>query len=281
MYELLDGAKTAKQRRQDVAHKVAQLKGQGVIPKLSVIRVGNDPASIVYIGIKTKVCKEVGIETDLHELPAETSEEELYELISGLNQDPLTYAILLQLPLPKHLDAATCVNFIAANKDVDGLTKANADALASGKANVIPCTPLGVMNLLATYDINPRGKTVAIVGRSQLVGTPLRHLMEQAGATVNVVHSQTQNPYLITQRADIVVSAAGVAHLVQPEWVKDGAIVVDVGISRQGDMVTGDVDFEKVAPKCAYISPVPGGVGPMTVQTLLENVLTLVRLRAS
>ncbi|USO01639.1 MAG: bifunctional 5,10-methylenetetrahydrofolate dehydrogenase/5,10-methenyltetrahydrofolate cyclohydrolase [Alphaproteobacteria bacterium] len=279
MHTLLDGITTAKQRRQDLTQNIRALRTKNIFPHLAVVRVGDDPASQAYVTIKQKICATVGIDTTLHELPKEASEDEIHTLIEALNNNPEVDGILLQLPLPGHLNARQCLNCIAPEKDVDGLTDIHAQNLAKGTPGVIPCTPLGCMNLLRAYNLSVRGQTVAIIGRSPLVGTPLRYLMEQAGATVNVIHTRTCNPHLIARHADILISAAGVPHLVTDFWVKNGAIVLDVGITRHNNRLVGDVDFEKVAPKTSYITPVPGGIGPMTVQSLLENTLKLSKMR--
>jgi methylenetetrahydrofolate dehydrogenase (NADP+)/methenyltetrahydrofolate cyclohydrolase len=272
---IIDGKATAAQVRQEVAKDVAELVEAGAPrPGLATILVGSDPASEVYVGGKQRATAEVGIEGFDHRPAADASQEEIAALIEQLNADPAVSGILLQLPLPDHLDPAPLTSLIAPGKDVDGLTPISAGLLAGGKPGLRPCTPSGAIVLLDRYDIGIEGAEAVIVGRSNLVGKPLVHLLLERNATVTVCHSRTRDLAEVCRRADILVAAVGVPRLVQGDWVKPGAAVIDVGINRLETGLVGDVDFDAAAQRASAITPVPGGVGPMTIAMLLRNTLT-------
>lgn len=274
---IIDGAKIARAVRERVAREVAALPTP---PGLATILVGDDPASAIYVGRKRKQCVQAGIR-DLHrQLPGTTTQEEVAEVISGLNADPAVSGILLQLPLPGHLDAGALIARIHPDKDVDGLTEASAGRLATGRPGLRPCTPSGVIELLDTAEIPIAGAEAVVVGRSSLVGKPLAQLLLQRDATVTVCHSRTKDLAAVCRRADILVAAAGVPRLIDADAVQPGATVIDVGIHRTKDGLCGDVDFETVREVAGALTPVPGGVGPMTIAMLLANTVTAARLRS-
>ena len=235
--------------------------------------VGGDPASAVYVRNKVKDAEETGIVSSLCRLPEETEQQELNSLINKLNLDENISGILVQFPLPKHLSEAEVTSLIDPKNDVDGFSPYQTGLLASGRDALVPCTPAGVMELLRRYQIKPEGKNAVIVGRSNIVGKPLFQLLLKANATVTVCHTKTVNLKDITARADILVAAVGKPNMITADMVKEGAVVIDVGINRVGDKLTGDVDFENVSKKCSFITPVPGGVGLMTRAMLMENTL--------
>ncbi|WP_354701996.1 Bifunctional protein FolD protein [Paraconexibacter sp. AEG42_29] len=278
---IIDGKAVAARVRADVAQDVAEFLAEtGTQPGLATVLVGEDAASAVYVGGKQKACAEVGIRGFDHRLPADTSREDLLALIDTLNADAAVSGILCQLPLPGHLDGVEVTNRIDARKDVDGLTIASAGRLALGMAGLVPCTPAGVMLLLAEAGVEPQGKEAVIVGRSNLFGKPMAQLLLAANATVTICHSRTSDLGEVCRRADILIAAVGVAHLVKGDWVKPGATVIDVGMNRLESGLTGDVDFAAASETAAAITPVPGGVGPMTIACLLRNTLTAARLSA-
>ena len=247
-------------------------------PGLAVVWVGDNPASEIYIRYKQKACEQVGMLSVLHHLPAETTQNELESLIESLNQDDKIHGILVQMPLPDHLDEAAVVEAIDAAKDVDGLHPTNSGYLFAGQTRLAPCTPLGVMALLEAAQVNPAGKRAVVIGRSQLVGKPVGMLLLNANATVSFLHSRTPDLGAYTREADIIVVAVGRPNTLTADMVKSGAVVVDVGINRlEGRKVVGDVDFKAVAEKASLITPVPGGVGPMTIAMLLKNTLEAAR----
>jgi methylenetetrahydrofolate dehydrogenase (NADP+)/methenyltetrahydrofolate cyclohydrolase len=277
---IIDGKAVAHQVRQEVAADVKALVERGEPrPGLATILVGDDPASQVYVGGKQKATAEVGIEGFDHRPPADASQEDVAALIEELNADPHVSGILLQLPVPDHLDGAALTNLIAPEKDVDGLTPISAGLLAGGRPGLRPCTPSGVIVLLDRYEIPMEGAEAVIVGRSNLVGKPLVHLLLERNATVTVCHSRTRDLGDVCRRADILVAAVGVPRLVQGEWVKPGATVIDVGVNRLDEGLVGDVDFEAAAQRAGAITPVPGGVGPMTIAMLLRNTLRAAELQ--
>jgi len=272
---LLDGKQTAKDVRAKVREEAAQavaLHGDPIC--LAVILVGEDPASKVYVGNKIKGCAEVGFESRKVVLPETASQEEVLQAIKELNADPSVNGVLLQLPLPKGLDEQALLAAIDPNKDVDGLHIVQRGRLFCGLDCLLPCTPYGIMQLLDTYGIDPKGKRAVVIGRSNLVGKPLAMLLLNANATVTICHSRTVDLPAVAREADILVAAVGKANFVTEDMVKEGAVVIDVGINRVDGKLVGDVDFEAVAPHCSYITPVPGGVGPMTVTMLLANTLS-------
>ena len=274
MATIIDGKNLAKKIRQELKEECDELKNNGINPKLAVIMVGDDPASKVYIRNKSKACEDVGIEYEEFILKDETTQEKLIELIKKLNNDKKTNGILLQSPIPKHLNINEAFKAITYMKDVDGFTPSSVGKLCIGEDTFISCTPYGVMKMFEEYNIDLTGKDVVILGRSNIVGKPLIQCCLQKNATVTVCHSKTKNLAEHTKRADVVISAIGQSKFVKADMVKDGAVVIDVGINRGKDgKLTGDVDFENVEKKASYITPVPGGVGPMTIAMLMNNVI--------
>ncbi len=273
--QLIDGKLISEQVKQEVKAGVQQRIQAGLRPPgLAVIMVGDDPASAVYVRNKRQACESVGFKSVAHDLPNDTDENFLLHLISQLNQDPLIDGILVQLPLPKHIDADTVLNHIAPDKDVDGLHPFNLGRLAQRKPLLRPCTPKGIMRLIAATGTDPKGKEAVVVGASNMVGRPMGLELLMAGATVTTCHRFTQNLVEHVKRAEILVVAVGKPAFLNGGWVKSGAIVIDVGITRKADgSLTGDIDFEPARQQAAWITPVPGGVGPMTVASLLENTL--------
>ena len=268
----IDGKALASQVKARVREEAAKLPR---LPGLAVILVGEDPASQVYVNGKEKDCTECGIQSFSHRLPAETSQEELLALVQELNSNRLVDGILCQLPLPKGLDEEAVINAIAPDKDVDCFHPFNVGRMSIGEPVFLPCTPAGVMEMLRAYDIPVRGKSCVVLGRSNIVGKPMAMLLTQADGTVTVCHSKTEGLADFTRRADILVSAIGKAGFVSADMVKDGAVVIDVAMNRnENGKLCGDVDFDAVEPKASYITPVPGGVGPMTRAMLMENILT-------
>ncbi len=276
MATIIDGKLvTAKIREEIKNESVAFEKETGIKPGLAVIIVGDDPASQVYVRNKGKACEEVGFYSEIHRLPAETTEDELLGLVHSLNENEKIHGILVQSPLPKHLDEALIVNNIRYEKDVDAFHPVNVGKIMIGDYNFLPCTPAGVMELLKAYDIDVCGKEVAVVGRSNIVGKPQAMLMLHANATVTVCHSRTKNLSEVLRRADVVVMAIGKAKFLKADMIKEGAVVIDVGMNRdENGKLCGDVDFEECEKKASYITPVPGGVGPMTITMLMKNTLT-------
>jgi len=268
--KIIDGKAVAARVRERVKAEVAEMDTK---PGLATILVGDDPASHVYVRNKRSACAEVGIESIHHELDASVPESELADLINQLGQDDSVSGILLQLPVPGHIDSDAMIELIPPDKDVDGLTTMNAGRLVQGRAGLVSCTPAGVMELLDSEGVDLRGAEAVIVGRSQLVGRPLASLLLARDATVTMCHSRTKDLAEVCSRADVLIAAVGRAKLVTAEMVGDGAVVIDVGINRTDDGLVGDVDFDAVAEKAAAITPVPGGVGPMTIAMLLVNTV--------
>ncbi|PRB81431.1 bifunctional methylenetetrahydrofolate dehydrogenase/methenyltetrahydrofolate cyclohydrolase FolD [Pseudomonas sp. MYb185] len=274
--QLIDGKQIAANLRREIADKVAQRKQQGLrIPGLAVILVGSDPASQVYVAHKRKDCEEVGFISSSHDLPADTRQEDLLNLIDQLNDDPTVDGILVQLPLPAHLDSSLLLERIRPDKDVDGFHPYNIGRLAQRMPLLRPCTPLGIIRLLKSTGVSPYGLNATVVGASNIVGRPMALELLLAGCTTTVAHRFTNDLEEHVRRSDLVVVAVGKPGLVKGEWIKPGAIVIDVGINRMEDgRLRGDVDFDSAAERAAWITPVPGGVGPMTRACLLENTLT-------
>ncbi len=274
MYEIIDGKKISQEIKDEVREKTAELKAKGVTPCLAVILVGNDPASQVYVGNKKKACEYCGFESVSIELPEETTEEELLNVIDGLNKDNKVHGILVQLPLPKHINEERVILAIAPEKDVDGFHPVNVGNLLIGRPGFVSCTPAGVIELLRRSGVSIEGKECVVVGRSNIVGKPMSVLMLRENATVTVCHSRTKDLKEVTKRADILIVAIGKPKFITEEYVKQGAVVIDVGIHRIEDKkLCGDVDFDAVSGKCEKITPVPGGVGPMTIAMLMKNTL--------
>ncbi len=276
MAVIINGKETAIAVREGIRREVeAFVAEKKTVPGLAVVIVGNDAASQVYVRNKHKACAEVGMYSEVHELPAETTEDELLLLIDKLNKDPQIHGILVQLPLPKHLCEEKVILAIDPRKDVDAFHPQNVGKIMIGNFSFVPCTPAGVMELLKHYNISPAGKHCVIIGRSNIVGKPQAMLMLKENATVTICHSKTEDLSAIARTADILVAAVGKAGFVTAGMVKEGAVVIDVGINRNADnKLCGDVDFDSVAPIASYITPVPGGVGPMTITMLLKNTLT-------
>jgi methylenetetrahydrofolate dehydrogenase (NADP+)/methenyltetrahydrofolate cyclohydrolase len=275
---IINGKASAARLRAELATEVAQFTAEhGTPPGLATILIGDDPASAVYVGGKQKACAEVGIKAFDHRPPGDASREEILTLIDELNADPAVSGILCQLPVPDHLDGVELTNRIDAGKDVDGLTIASAGRLALGMEGLRPCTPSGVMVLLEEHGVELQGAECVVVGRSNLFGKPMAQLLLAANATVTVCHSRTRDLGEVCRRADVLIAAVGVQHLVQGDWVKPGAVVIDVGMNRLPSGLTGDVDFEAAQVHASAITPVPGGVGPMTIALLLRNTLDAAR----
>ena len=274
MAKLINGKEISAAVKSRVANEVTELKKKGVTPGLAVIIVGEDPASQVYVRNKELACEAVGFYSRKIELPESTTEEELLAVIEELNADERINGILCQLPLPRHLDEKTVINSIKYEKDVDAFHPVNVGKIMIGDFDFLPCTPAGVMEMLKYEGIDPAGKHAVVIGRSNIVGKPMAMLLLHSNATVTVCHSKTQNLKEICRQADILVAAVGRANFVTADMVKEGAVVIDVGMNRLDGKLCGDVDFAAVEPKCSAITPVPGGVGPMTIATLMQNTLT-------
>ena len=271
---LLDGKKTATLVRDKIASEVERLKGEGRgVPGLAVVIVGENPASRVYVGQKEKACKAVGFDSILHRLPEETTQEELLSLVEEMNNDPSIDGILVQLPLPRHINSDSIIAAIRPEKDVDGFHPINMGKLVTGLKGTEPCTPKGIMYLLNEYGIELEGKRAVVLGRSNIVGKPIAHMLMGKNATVTVCHSRTKDMASYTKEADIIVAAIGKAKFLTADMVKEGAVIVDVGINRLEEGLVGDVDFDALKEKASYITPVPGGIGPMTIAMLLLNTL--------
>lgn len=271
---LIDGKAFAAGLRQRIAAEVAAMRNRGITPGLAVVLVGEDPASQVYVRSKGKQTVEVGMNSYEHKLPADTAEADLLALIKRLNGDPDVNGILVQLPLPGHMDEAAVINAIDPAKDVDGFHILNVGLLATGQKSMVPCTPLGCLMMLRDHLGSLSGKRAVVVGRSNIVGKPMAQLLLRDSATVTIAHSRTQDLPALCREADILVAAVGRAHFVKGDWIKPGATVIDVGINRTEDGLVGDVDFATAQQVAGAITPVPGGVGPMTIACLLANTLT-------
>nr|WP_246851880.1 bifunctional methylenetetrahydrofolate dehydrogenase/methenyltetrahydrofolate cyclohydrolase FolD [Patulibacter sp. SYSU D01012] len=279
---IIDGKQVAAEVRGEVAADVAAfVERYGRAPGLATILVGEDPASAVYVGGKQRACKEVGLQGFDHRLPADATREQVVALIDELNADERVSGIICQLPVPAHLDGVELTNLIAAEKDVDGLTVASAGRLALGLPGLRPCTPAGVIRLLDHAGVELQGTEAVVIGRSNLFGKPMGQLLLQRNATVTTAHSRTTDLPAVAARADVLIVAVGRAQMVQSDWVKPGATVIDVGMNRlEGGTLVGDVDFDAVAPVAGAITPVPGGVGPMTIAKLLANTVQAARMQA-
>lgn len=277
---IIDGKAVSTAVRERVRLETQELKKQGVTPGLAVIIVGDDPASQVYVRNKEKACAEVGFYSEKFALPAETTQQELNALVQELNARKDINGILCQLPLPGHLDDKEVINLIDPIKDVDAFHPVNVGAIMIGDYHFLPCTPAGIMELLHSTGIEIAGKKAVVIGRSNIVGKPMAMLLLHADATVEITHSKTANLKEITKEADILVAAVGRAKFVTADMVKEGAVVIDVGMNRdENGKLCGDVDFDSVAEKCSFITPVPGGVGPMTISMLMQNTLTAAKLQ--
>ncbi len=272
MAQLIDGKKISAEIKDELKKQVSELKADGKEITLAVIQVGNDPASSVYVGNKKKACEYIGIKSLAYELPEETTEEKLLSIIEELNNRDDVNGILVQLPLPSHINEDKVIETIDSRKDVDGFNPMSVGALSIGKKGFVSCTPAGIIQLLKRSNIEIEGKECVVVGRSNIVGKPMAMLLLRENGTVTVAHSRTKNLKEVTKRADILVAAVGKPKFITADYVKEGAVVIDVGIHRnENNKLCGDVDFESVEPKASAITPVPGGVGPMTIAMLMYN----------
>jgi len=277
---ILDGKKLSLKIRDNVKVEVQKLQKKDITPGLAVILVGEDPASAAYVNMKSKACKEAGIYSIVHEMPETISQDKMLEIIEMMNQNPNIDGILVQLPLPKQIDTTVILEAIDPSKDVDGFHPYNVGRVVAGLDGFVPATPYGVMKLLEEYDIDPKGKNVCVVGASNIVGKPMATLMLNANATVEICHIYTKNLKEHTLNADIICVGVGVVNLIKEDMVKDDVIIIDIGINRlESGKLTGDVDFDGVSSKCSYITPVPGGVGPMTIAMLLDNTIKSAKSR--
>jgi methylenetetrahydrofolate dehydrogenase (NADP+)/methenyltetrahydrofolate cyclohydrolase len=283
--QLIEGKIVAKEARKVLKTRIAALKERGITPGLAAVLVGDDPASATYVNSKAKACDKLGLYSEVIRKPADLKQAELVEIVRRLNDDARIHGILVQSPLPDHMNELTVTLEIKPEKDVDGFHPFNVGMLLIGRNTLVPCTPLGIIKLLEHYNLDPSGKRVVVVGRSNIVGKPIAALLVQkanmANATVTVAHSRTPNLGQVTRQADILIAAIGRPEMITADMVSEGAIVIDVGINRVDDASTekgyrlvGDVAFEQVAEKCSYITPVPGGVGPMTIAMLMTNTVT-------
>ncbi|MEA1994931.1 MAG: bifunctional methylenetetrahydrofolate dehydrogenase/methenyltetrahydrofolate cyclohydrolase FolD [Campylobacterota bacterium] len=278
---ILDGKTLSQEVMENIKVEVLNYKKNGIVPGLAVILVGDNPASLLYVNMKTKACERVGIYSINHRLPKEITEGKLLSVIRTLNENPMVHGILIQLPLPEHIDENRVLEEVAPCKDVDGFHPYNIGRLARGNPCFTSCTALGIMKLLEAYSIEVKGKDVVIVGAGNMTGKPMALLLLNQNATVQVCHIFTANLRDKIAIADIVISAVGKNGLINGDMIKERAVVIDVGIKKMGDRVVGDVDFESVSPKASFITPVPGGVGPMTIAMLLHNTLKAVSLSLS
>lgn len=277
MYQIIDGKKIAQEIKDELKEQVAVLKADGKTLCLAVIQVGNDPASSVYVGNKKKACAYIGIDSLSYELPEDTTQEDLLDLVKALNADKKVNGILVQLPLPQHIDEETIIQTISPDKDVDGFHMRNVGALCVGSKGFVSCTPLGIIQLLKRSQIEIEGKRCVVLGRSNIVGKPMSLLLLQENGTVTICHSRTKEIKEITRQADILIVAIGKPKFVDDTYIKEGAVVIDVGIHRdENNKLCGDVDFEKAASHTSAITPVPGGVGPMTIAMLMYNCVNAI-----
>lgn len=278
--KIISGKEVSANVRESVKNDTAQLKEKGIVPGLAVVIVGDDLASRVYVNNKKKACAEVGFVSEEYALPAETTQEELLTLVKELNEKDSINGILVQLPLPKHLDEKAVIEAINPKKDVDAFHASNVGKIMIGDYHFLPCTPAGVMELIHSTGVDVCGKSCVVIGRSNIVGKPMAMLLLHENGTVTITHSKTQNLKEICKNADILVAAVGKARFVTGDMVKDGAVVIDVGMNRdQNGKLCGDVDFDSVEPKASFITPVPGGVGPMTIAMLMKNTLMAAKLQ--
>ncbi len=274
MPQIINGKEISAQIKDELKQKVSDMKEKGTSLCLAVIQVGNDPASSVYVGNKKKACEYIGIESLSYELPENVTQEELISLIETLNEREDVNGILVQLPLPEHIDEDAVIRAIAPKKDVDGFHPQSVGALCIGQKGFVSCTPAGIIQLLKRSGVEIAGKECVVIGRSNIVGKPMALLLLRENGTVTVTHSRTKNLKEVTKRADILIVAVGKPKMISKDYVKEGAVVIDVGIHRnENNKLCGDVDYDDVAPVCSAITPVPGGVGPMTIAMLMQNVV--------
>lgn len=280
MAKIISGKEVSANVRESVKNDTAQLKEKGIVPGLAVVIVGDDPASRVYVNNKKKACAEVGFVSEEYALPAETTQEELLTLVKELNEKDSINGMLVQLPLPKHLDEKAVIEAINPKKDVDAFHASNVGKIMIGDYHFLPCTPAGVMELIHSTGVDVCGKSCVVIGRSNIVGKPMAMLLLHENGTVTITHSKTKNLKEICKNADILVAAVGKAKFVTGDMIKNGAVVIDVGMNRdQNGKLCGDVDFDSVEPKASFITPVPGGVGPMTIAMLMKNTLMAAKLQ--
>jgi methylenetetrahydrofolate dehydrogenase (NADP+)/methenyltetrahydrofolate cyclohydrolase len=280
MLKLISGSELAKKRREEIKEEVIKLKEKGITPGLAVILVGEDPASQVYVRNKENACKEVGFYSEVYRLPEETTQEELLALIDKLNNDDKIHGLLVQLPVPKHIDETAVIHAISPRKDVDGFLPENLGSLLIGEQAFEPCTPKGCIELIKESGIDIAGKKAVVVGRSNIVGKPVALMLSRENATVTICHSHTKNLKELCKQADILIVAIGKSKFVDAEYVKPGAVVIDVGMDRdENGKLCGDVDFASVEPIASKITPVPGGVGPMTIAMLMHNCVEALSLQ--
>lgn len=279
--QIIDGKKVSAQVKEEVRKQTLELKeAYGITPGLAVVIVGDDPASRVYVNNKKKACEVVGFKSEEYAMPASTTQEELLELVNTLNNKQDINGILVQLPLPEHLDDKAVIEAINPQKDVDAFHAVNVGKIMLGEYDFLPCTPSGVMEMLHAYDIPVSGKNCVVIGRSNIVGKPMAMLLLHENGTVTICHSRTKNLAEVCRGADILVAAVGKPKFVTSDMIKEGAVVIDVGMDRdENGKLCGDVDFENVKDKCSYITPVPGGVGPMTISTLMKNTLKACKIQ--
>ena len=273
--QLIDGKSLSQKVQNEVQSEVERLKSEkNIVPGLAVVIVGDDPASHAYVSMKEKACKKVGFYSITHKMPSSITQEEIINIIEMMNKNPHIHGILVQLPLPDHIDTTKILEVIDPKKDVDGFHAYNVGRMVTNLDSYVACTPLGVMKMFEEYAIKLEGKDVVVVGASNIVGKPMASLLINANATVTVTHVYTKDLAAHTKRADIVIVGVGVPNLIKEDMIKEGAVVIDIGINRLDDgSLVGDVDYPNVSPKCSYITPVPGGVGPMTIAMLLSNTL--------
>jgi len=277
---LIDGKALSKKIQTNIAKQTQELEKKGIVPGLAVILVGDDPASHAYVGMKEKACKEVGFYSITHKMPDTITQEEIIETIKMINNNPRIDGILVQLPLPSHIDTTEILEVIDPAKDVDGFHPYNMGRVVENLDSFAPCTPLGVMEMFKEYNIELEGKDVCVVGASNIVGKPMAALLLNKNATVTITHIFTKDLSSHTKKADIIIVGVGKPNLITADMVKDGAVVIDIGINRlENGKLVGDVDFENVSKKCSFITPVPGGVGPMTIAMLLQNTLKAAKRR--
>ncbi|MCQ2455392.1 MAG: bifunctional methylenetetrahydrofolate dehydrogenase/methenyltetrahydrofolate cyclohydrolase FolD [Clostridia bacterium] len=272
--KIIDGKSVSAAVKEETKQEVKELKSKGISVGLAVILVGEDPASKIYVANKKKACEDLGIISEEYLLPETATTKELLELIDVLNNEKSINGILCQLPLPNNIDEKTVINAISPEKDVDAFHPSNVGRIMIGDYDFVPCTPAGIMEMLKYYNIEISGKTCVVIGRSNIVGKPMSMLLLHQNGTVTTCHSRTKDLAEVTKKADILVSAVGKANFVKADMVKDGAVVIDVGMNRENGKLCGDVCFEEVSEKASYITPVPGGVGPMTIAMLMKNTLT-------
>ncbi|QDX93557.1 bifunctional methylenetetrahydrofolate dehydrogenase/methenyltetrahydrofolate cyclohydrolase FolD [Brevibacillus laterosporus] len=275
--QVIDGREFAKSYRERIKQEVTELVDRGIQPGLAVVLVGDDPASQTYVNGKIKACEETGIYSKSFRLESSVTQQEVVKLVEQLNQDPNIHGILVQLPLPKHMNEEAIIDAISPEKDVDGFHPISVGNLCIGKETFLPCTPHGVIELIKSTGISMEGKHAVVIGRSNIVGKPVSLLLLHENATVTMCHSRTKNLVEQTRQADILVVAVGIAHLIKKEHVKNGAIVIDVGMNRLDGKLTGDVLFDEVKEVASHITPVPGGVGPMTITMLMQNTVISAR----